>query len=489
MPLRDYQERIVEDARGHMRQGIKRLLLEAPTGSGKTHLSSHMMQGCAERGWPAWFMVHREELLNQTAGTFRSYGLPFGINGEGGHGLQLWSVPTLANRRAILTPPRAMFWDECHHLAARTWDETFQWAADSFHIGLSATPVLPNGKPMGRWFQKMVNGPTVPELIAGGNLSDFEYFAPDTPDLSAVRETAGGEFNTADVEKIMRGKAIVGSIVNTWHQRAFGRLTIGFAPTVKSSKMYVEAFQAAGVIAAHLDGDTPSGERRDTAMAFAHREITMLWNVDLFGEGFDLASLANMDVAIECGIMARPTKSFRLKKQQDGRILRLKPDGSKGIILDHCGNWLRHGLPDDVVHYTLDGKPRRKDASGGTSVAVTQCESCYMVFRPEPACPFCGHVRPIKERPLVYMEGELKMIERDQREREEEEKKARRAREKEERAAQKEKDEARRKEERREEGRARTIEELVALGEGRGYKNSYYWAQQKMKARHGKRRK
>ena len=43
--LRDYQKKAIEDLRVHFKNGKKKILLVAPTGSGKTVIACSMMEG------------------------------------------------------------------------------------------------------------------------------------------------------------------------------------------------------------------------------------------------------------------------------------------------------------------------------------------------------------------------------------------------------------------------------------------------------------
>ena len=69
-------------------------------------------------------------------------------------------------------------------------------------------------------------------------------------------------------------------------------------------------------------------------------EILVLCNVDLFGEGFDVPDC-------EAVQLLRPTKSLTLYIQQAMRPMRINPadPGKEAIILDHVGNYTRHGFP------------------------------------------------------------------------------------------------------------------------------------------------
>ena len=164
--------------------------------------------------------------------------------------------------------------------------------------------------------------------------------------------------------------------------------------------------------AQHIDGKTPKKLRAEMCRDFADGKIEVLLNVDLFGEGYDLAAQAGKDVTIDCVIQARPTQSLSLHLQQVGRGLRKKSDGSKALLLDHAGNWMRHGLPDDERVWSLEGekRTRKKRQSAEEAGSVRQCPTCYGVHEPAPKCPYCGHVYESAGRKIEEREGELQEI-------------------------------------------------------------------------------
>ena len=480
--LRDYQEKIVGEVRGHIKDGCKRLLIQSPTGSGKTVLTAYLLNNARKYNRESWFIVHRRELIEQTKKTFDRHGIPHGVIAAGherrpGELVQICSLGTLTRHIDEFKPPRMCAWDECHHIGAESWERVYKACADATNIGMSATPSRPGGRTLGKWFDKMVHGPTVPWLQERGYLSQFKYFAPNIPDMSEV-SSIGGDYNPAEVEKIMKGRALVGDIVKHWHRLAYGKKTIGFAPSVAASLDYVAAFHRAGVRAAHIDGTTPDELRRTRCMQFATGEIDVLWNVALFGEGFDLSAYAGFDAVIEAAILANPTQSEGKCKQEWGRTLRPKPEPA--VIIDHAGNFTRHGLPDDLVEYSLTEKPRRV-ILGGTAVPICQCDNCSRVFPPAAVCPHCGWERPIKERRMFYLDEDLKQVERSFRAAELAAAEAEKAERKEEAARRKAEAEALRLRQAAEVRAARTLEQLQKIEHERGYKHG--WAIMKYKHR------
>ena len=76
------------------------------------------------------------------------------------------------------------------------------------------------------------------------------------------------------------------------------------------------------------------------------------------------------------------------------------------MILDHAGNALRHGLPCEEREWSLDGIEKDAKEAGERSTEK-QCEECFFVHLPAPACPNCGHVYKVKARKVEELQGEL----------------------------------------------------------------------------------
>lgn len=461
MPLWDYQEKLVSDISAALRSGACRVLAVSPTGSGKTQMACDMADKIVRRDKTLWFVVHRDELVTQTVKTFERAGIPTGIIAAGhptiNAPVQVCMVQSLPSR--LGAAPDFLIIDEAHHSPATTYQAIAQHCEGSYHIGFTATPGRPDGKPLRGCFDVMVEGPTVAWLIENGYLSKYTYYAPDIPDMSDVPVIAG-EFSTKETEQIMQGKAIVGSMIEHWKHKAPGLLTVGFAPTVALSKAYAADFRAAGIPAIHLDGTTHPDERKAMSAAFARREEHVMWNVDIVGEGYDLSAIAGIDVTIEAIILGAPTRSIIKNRQRLGRPLRRKL--TRAIILDHCGDITRHPLPCTHIEYSLDG-PAKVKKTDGAPTAMARCAKCFALMSPALICPVCGDVREVKARQVIYIESELKEIKAV------------------EIAAQKLAEEERKASIRRRVNAARTLPQLQDLEKELGYKKG--WAFMKFKSR------
>lgn len=460
MQLRDYQRDLIANIRGSIREGHRNVLAVLPTGGGKTVIASALAKSTAERGQGLFFIVHRDFLVHQTAQTFDRAGLDYGLVVAGkkfkDRPIQICSIDTLKNRLEKLDRPQVMLWDEAHHMRAAGWMKVHGWTGDNINIGLSATPERLDGKGLNPPFTAMVEGPTTGMLMSWGMLSQYRAYAPSSPDMSDVR-TVAGEYSQSDLEKAVRESVIMGDVVGTYQEKASGTRAIYFCPNIKYSQELAAAFRQAGINALHIDGETPSNERTQAAVDFAEGRLDVLTNCALFGEGYDLAAQAQRDVTIDCVGLVRPTQSMSLHRQQIGRGLR--PKDYPCIILDHAGNIERHGLPDDEIEWSLEGRP--KEPRKSTTKQCPQC-SCINPIH-EKVCIECGS--PLTEKrgersgPEVVEDIQLSEIDYDAHK-------------------------AKRQEQRAEELRCQTKEDFVNLGKARGYKPQWaYIAWSKAKAR------
>ena len=412
--LRPYQEAAIQAVRdeigAQLRSGRRAsLILQSPTGSGKTAMASVMAANNVAKGGSVAFVCHRRELLEQTAQTFDRAGIEYGFIAAGMPArparVQICSVGTLVNRVRQIECPKIVMWDECHHIGAETWQVIREVWRDAIHIGFTATPQRLDGKGLVPWFNALVPGPSVKDLMAEGFLSTYDAYAPVVPAMAGIHKR-GGDYMKGELESALDTGEILGGIVKHWQRLAQGRKTIGFAISVKHSLRIVESFKEAGIAAAHLDAQSPVRERKLLLQAFAKGNVEVLFNVDLFGEGFDLAANSGMDVTIEAVILARPTASLGLHLQQVGRALR--PKENPAIILDHAGNLLRHGMPEDERGWTLEDSEIKKASAPGPKV----CAACFaLIPRHVMVCPYCKTpVVRTEGRTVTEVEGDLERI-------------------------------------------------------------------------------
>jgi DNA repair protein RadD len=386
--LRPYQAKMIEGTRAAYRQGHLAVLLNLPTGGGKTYTASTVVHGAAQKRNSVWWLTHRREIIAQASQTFYSMGIPHGTVQAGRVSdpnalVQVASIQTIAKRLDALPEPKLIVFDETHHIGAASWSSIFDKFPRARILGLTATPWRLDGAGLGR------------------SLSPYRMFAPAIPDLSGVA-TVAGDYSRSTLSKAMDKPKIVGSAIQHYSDLCPGKRAVVFAAGVENSISIAAQFNAAGIRAEHVDGSM-TADARDSAVArFRSGETLILSNSDLFGEGFDVP-------AIEACILLRPTKSLSLYLQQVGRALRPFEGKECAYLLDHAGNSLTHGLPDDVREWSLEDREKRKKGAPA-EVVIRQCKECFYVYRPAPKCPACGHVPPVSAREIEQIEGTLQEI-------------------------------------------------------------------------------
>ena len=394
--LREYQETQIDGARMEIARGIRRVLLQAPCGAGKTVMMADMSARAKLRGNGTLFVVHRQELVDQSAATFEAAGIPFGIIAAGyapdyRQLIQIGSIQSVIRRLDKIPPPNVVILDECHHASANTWRKLLAALPDAVVIGLTATPARLGGQSLGDIFQSMILGPSVKDLISWGNLAPFKYYAPPVAaDLTGLR-VQYGDFVQSEVAVRVDKSEIIGDLIAQYKKLAPGMRAVCYCVSVAHSQHTAAMFAEAGIPAAHIDGESHDTIRRAAIEDFRAGKIKVLCNVDLISEGFDVP-------AMEAVILARPTQSLTLHVQQSMRPMR--PDKNNpdkvAVIIDHVGNVYRHGLPDEVREWTLEPSKKKKNAA--SEFPIKQCPKCYAAHRPAPICPICGYKYPVAER-------------------------------------------------------------------------------------------
>lgn len=403
------QQAVMNDTRSAMRK-YKRILIRAETGFGKTVLSMVMINAAVEKGSTCWFVMPRKQLLAQTAQTFIKDGVGFGFIASGRKpnpfaSVQLCTSGTLSRRLDRMRAPTVIFIDETDFGGAEV-DKIVQWGTEKgcWIIGLTATPWRSDGKGLGCWFDHMVDGPSLAELIEMKRLSEYKLYAPQKPDMSGVSTGSNGDWNTAQTEERITRK-LTGNAIEHYKKHAFGKLAVSYSVSVKKSIEACEMFNEAGVPAGVVHSKMSDEEIDSVIMRFARRELLVLENCEMIVFGFDLSSRANCDVTIEAMIDKQPTKSLRKQRQKNGRVLRMKD--FPALMFDHAGNSEVHGLPDADQEWTLSDREKQKRSSSEKTEPTRQCPDCYMCHRPSPECPGCGHVYPVMSREIEEVDGDL----------------------------------------------------------------------------------
>lgn len=394
---------------------------------------------------------HRLELGRQHEGDIVKFGLD-------PKKVQVASVFTVARHLDKYTePPCLLVVDECHLAKADSWESVIRHM-NTHTIGCSATPCRLDNKPLNSIFDAMVQGVSHKWLQEHGYLAPYEYFAPLEVDVSNLTKR-GGDYATEALEDLVCNRTIYGDVIGSYQKLAAGKRGIAFCVSVRHSQEVTEAFNAAGIPAAHLDGKMPKKARSDIMQQFRDGKILILSSCNIISEGISVNEC-------DCCLMLRPTDSVALWIQQVCRCLRTDPNnpGKVATILDFVGGYTRMGLPDDPREYSLENGVTRKPTfrpDGLLNLRV--CDHCFKTYEaPAPKCPFCGAEYTLKPRELKMIEDiQLKKIE----------------------AVERQKERDRIDQAKMDVRKARSYEDFLQIALANGYKSPKYWARMRCKLR------
>lgn len=379
MELREYQRELIDKIKAELRKGKRSVCAVLGCGGGKSVIQGSIAKMTTDKGNRVLFLVHRRELCRQIRATFEVCGVDFGL-------CEINMIQTAARRLDSMSRPNLIITDECHHALSNSYRKIYAAFPNAVRLGFTATPCRLGTGGLGEVFDCMVEGVSTEWLIENKYLSPYRYYSVKLVDTSGLH-TKAGEFVSGEIASLMEKNYVYGEALKSWEKIARNKKTIIYCASIKQSREQTAAFAAAGYSAAHLDGETPANEREDVVEGFRNGEITVLSNVDLFGEGFDVPDC-------ECVILLRPTKSLTLHIQQSMRSMRYK-EGKTAIIIDNVGNVYRHGLPDDVREWTLEGRKKREKAE----IKLKECKVCFHVVKAtEKKCPVCGYEFPTEKR-------------------------------------------------------------------------------------------
>ena len=447
MEQRIYQKEAIQNCRNAFGIKKKSVLLVMPTGAGKTVVFSQIAKNAVEKNNNVLILVHRRELVTQASKKLAAINVDHGIIAAKfkptDAPIQIASVQTLV-RRLDTTKfvPSLIIIDEAHHAVAGSWEKILNHYPKAIRLGVTATPCRLDGRGLKEFFDDLILGPTIPELVEQGYLSPHRVFAAPKPVSLDGLKTRAGDFAKDELSERMKEYVIKGDTIEHWRKHANGVPSVAFCCDILHAEAVVERFNDSGIRAGIITGEMKNDDRDQVINDLSSGRIQVLVSVDVVSEGFDLP-------IIGCAILLRPTKSEGLYMQQVGRILR--PQKNKvAIVLDHVNSTRDHGFVDDVRNWSLNAK-RKSKRENQQAPSVTVCEKCFATYRPQRICPCCGFEKEIARRKIRFEEAELIELKREEVRLNAEEKTQRNTEYK----------------------NAKTLQDFLAIAERRGYKKGW----------------
>jgi superfamily II DNA or RNA helicase len=401
--LRDYQKTAKAAISAVFRMQKRRVILQLPTGAGKTIIFTDIAKSTSENGKKAIVFTDRKELLKQAGSSFEKFGLtPLYLNAEAKRvtdaGLYVAMIETMKRRiekdeyAEFIQSFDLIIIDEAHK---QNFDKIFEYLhPGQFVIGATATPYRDGKmKPLKNFYDEIIIGQQISQLIDTGYLCEAMHYGVPIAGLDKVKITRG-DFDEKQMGKLYQNTQLFEGVINNYKKHCDGKKALLFCATVQNSISMTENLNAAGISAMHLDANTPKAERDQILSDFANNRFKVLSNVGILTTGYDQPD-------IEVIITYRATRSLPLWLQMCGRGSRLSPGKNDFIILDFGENTKRHGFWNDDRTWTLElAKPPKKKGAA----PVKECKGCGALIHSNVViCQYCGHehLKPVKKKNYV----------------------------------------------------------------------------------------
>jgi superfamily II DNA or RNA helicase len=423
LELYDYQEKAVKRVREELRNN--RVLLQLPTGGGKTVVFSYIAQQATARKKRVLIISHRVELLTQAGGTLKEFEMePQLITAKTktprATSVSVAMVGTLKNR---LKKPEWQEWfktidliiiDECHR-------SEFNYLANThcYKLGVTATPKRSGKAPqLHSEYDRIVFGPDVQELINKGRLMPDEYYG--TPiDLKGISKDSSGEFNSSELFERYNKTTLYKGLIDNWKKHTPDTQTICFCCNIQHCVETAIQLNAAGISAKFVTSapskpkepatdnkaaitiysrkkaeydkyieyyNIYSGNREDVISQWKNGDFSIIINAGIFVEGFDHKPTQTV-------ILNLATTSENKYLQMIGRGSRPSPNTNKTYfnILDFGENATRLGYYRQEREYSLS----HSESKGDGVPPSKECPKCKaLVFASAQICKYCGFEFP-----------------------------------------------------------------------------------------------
>lgn len=421
------QRRAFDGAIDAMARGVKRLCITSPTGSGKTLTMTDLIEWAVQNRKPVALYTQRRMLYDQTCRVLDKAGIRYGKRASGHSPNLIQDVQICMTQTELsrvykqqsrgLHDAALVLIDEAHQHCGPTFQRIFtdHTTALAMIVGFTATPLDLSG------YDELLVAGWMSECLKIGALVKPETYAPDEPDLRHIKNYVVGRELTEkeNVKSIMRPGVFGRVLVAYKKHNPGGKPTLLFGPDVAGSLFFAQEFCKAGIRAAHIDGEqiwidgtfysADDEARAELAKQSKSGEIKVVCNRFVLREGIDWPW-------IEVGCFATVFGALTSFLQSGGRLLRASPGKTKCVILDHGGNWHRHGSLAVDRNWKLGMTNQRVGSERAEALREKKepepitCPECGKVRQSGPRCPACGFEAQRRSRFVIQIDGSLKRV-------------------------------------------------------------------------------
>lgn len=334
--LRDYQKDIIDSINKSYERGIKRQLVVAATGLGKSVVLVHFMLEQTKKGKRILLLVDQEDLVWQWKKYFVDFAPNINLGVEKAEfkakktdQIVIASVQTLG-RKGIKRIKRfkpnhfdLCCIDEADKSITKQWFrvlEYFGFGKDNFLdknllCGTTATPWRESGEAMGILYDDIVANYDTRYAIREGWLVDMTIHSVNTTtDISEVKST-NKEFVGKSLSEAVNTEQRNTEVVKAYQDICPGEQALVYAASVDHAYVLCELFNHYNIRSVVVEANTDKKERKEYLEAYRQEDIKAIINHSTMVRGIDLPETSSL-------LLTRPIKSKNLMQQILGRSLR-----------------------------------------------------------------------------------------------------------------------------------------------------------------------
>ena len=335
----------LEDSR---KEGATKGLVQAATGVGKTYIAAFDSINYKR----VLFVAHREEILKQAAISFKNvrnsddYGFFYGKQKDTNKSVIFASVMTIGRKEYLNNKYFSRDYfdyiviDEFHHAVNEGYKRIVEYFKPKFMLSLTATPERMDGKNIYEICDYNVPYEiSLKEAINKGILVPFHYYGIyDETDYTGIH-IVKGKYDDKELTEIYKNNNRRYDLIYKYYNKYPSKQALGFCCSRQHAEDMAKEFSKRGIpsVAVYSNSDGDFSEDREVAInKLKNQEIRVIFSVDMFNEGLDIASL-------DMVMFLRPTESPVVFLQQLGRGLRTYKNKLYLNVLDFIGNYEKAG--------------------------------------------------------------------------------------------------------------------------------------------------
>lgn len=329
--LRPHQSKAIDSAEEEFfSRGLQSGMICLPTGGGKTITAAKFVADSIKNGKinNCLWLVHRQELCDQAYDTFIYFDCntaKWTATVKEVSDVTICMVQSARNLTRKCKTFDLIIVDEAHHFATSEDDYENSYSKLIGRIkykhllGLTATPTRLDRRALN--FEKVIYSTTFYDMVKEGYLAKPDYFEIRTDKYYQLSKNSKADFTQKSLGSLddpERNK----KIALEWHKNkdTFGK-TLVFCVSINHCNTLMTEFKKLDkeIVCKVITGETDKSMRLQTVKQFDKGNIDIVFNCQVFTEGFDCPSINSI-------LVARPTMSETLFMQMIGRGARILPD-------------------------------------------------------------------------------------------------------------------------------------------------------------------